>query len=150
MPTRHPQITNIHNRLNKKLTPADRSSITHSLVEHMTNYNLHAADLDITDEFIDVLLPGITRDNIDWEGLVSIKDIYTTEVKRRLFDQVRNLKRQGAKLNNRVIAAKDLFDEEEESYESVSKLQKSEKPSLSPMLKHDQQVHDDQEMFKNT
>ena len=86
MPTRHPQITNIHNRLNKKLTPADRSSITHSLVEHMTNYNMLAADLDITDELIDVLLPGIARDNIDWEGLVSIKDIYTSEVKRRLFD----------------------------------------------------------------
>ena len=52
----------------------------------MTNYNMLAADLDITDELIDVLLPGIARDNIDWEGLVSIKDIYTSEVKRRLFD----------------------------------------------------------------
>ena len=111
----------------------------------MTNYNMLAADLDITDELIDVLLPGIARDNIDWEGLVSIKDIYTSEVKRRLFDQVRNLKRQGAKLNTRVNAAKELFDEEEESYESASKLQKSEKPNLSPILKPDQHGHDGHE-----
>ena len=103
----------------------------------MVHYNLHAADLDITDDLVDNLLPRLAQDNVDWEGLVSIKDIYTTEVKRRLFDQLRNLKRQGAKLNNRVKAAMDLFDEEEESYESTSKIQKSEKPGLSPILKHD-------------
>ena len=79
---------------------------------------------------VDVLLPRLARENVDWEGLASIKDIYTTEVKRRLFDHLRNLKRQGTKLNHRVTAAKDLFDEEEESYESTSKLQKYEKSSL--------------------
>ena len=145
MPRQFTQITNIHNRLNKKLTPADRDSITNSLIDHMATYNLNAADLDITDEFVDCLLPRIARENVDWEGLVSIKDIYTTEVKRRLYDQLRNLKRQGTKLNNRVTSAKDLFEEEEESFESASKLQKSDKPSLSPILKQDHQSLNGQE-----
>ena len=148
MPRQFTQITNINNRLNKKLTPVDRESITHILVDHMVAYNLNAADLDITDEFIDVLLPRLARENVDWEGLNSIRDIYTTEVKRRFFDHLRNLKRQGTKLNHRVTAAKDLFDDETVSYESVSKLQKSEKPSHSPILKQDHQTPDGQEQFK--
>ena len=145
MPRHNTQITGVLNRLHKKLSPADRASITQSLVDYMVAHNLQADDFNPTDDFLDALLPGLQHDNVDWEGFASVKEIHGTEVKRRFYDQVRNLKRQGAKLNARVTAAKDLFDEDDESYESTSKIQKTEKHSQSPMLKLDQQTPDDQD-----
>ena len=111
----------------------------------MVAHNLRAEDFTPTDDFLDLLLPGIQQDNVDWEDLVTVKDILGTEVKRRFYDQVKNLKSQGTRLNTKVAAAKDLFDEEHDSYESVSKFQKTEKHSQSPMLKLDQQTPDDQD-----
>ena len=121
MPRQNSQITAILNRLHKKLSPSDRSSITQSLVDYMVAHNLRAEDFTPTDDFLDLLLPGIQQDNVDWEDLVTVKDILGTEVKRRFYDQVKNLKSQGTRLNTKVAAAKDLFDEEQDSYESVSK-----------------------------
>ena len=145
MPRQNSQITAILNRLHKKLSPADRSSITQSLVDYMVAHNLRAEDFTPTDDFLDLLLPGIQQENVDWEGLATVKDILGTEVKRRFYDQVKNLKSQGTRLNTKVAAAKDLFDEEHDSYESVSKFQKTDKHSQSPMLKLDQQTPDDQD-----
>ena len=121
MPRQNSQITAILNRLHKKLSPSDRASITKSLVDYMVAHDLRAEDFTPTDDFLDLLLPGIQLDNVDWEGLVTVKDILGTEVKRRFYDQVKNLKSQGTRLNTKVAAAKDLFDEEQDSYESVSK-----------------------------
>ena len=75
MPRHNNQITAILNRLTKKLTPADRESITRSLVDYMVVHNLQADDLSPCDDLINVIIPGIVRDNVDWEGVTSIKDI---------------------------------------------------------------------------
>jgi hypothetical protein len=82
MPGNTTSKTAIKNRLNTKLTKADRDAITRCLVQHMVDQDMKAGDLGSSDELLDELLPLLSKWIPDWVGIAHTRELKDTEIRR--------------------------------------------------------------------
>ena len=125
MAGKNSQSTSIKTRLNKNLNKADRESITESLIDYMASHSVSAAELAGDDDLLTNLLPLLSKKNSDWEGITHVRELKSTEVKKRVFGHIRNLKKLGEKLNAKADAAKDplVVESSNNSQDDMSQLE---------------------------
>ena len=84
------QICDVTERLDKRLINSDRLSISTSLAEYMVKHSMEISDLKTSDTLLDALLPRIANHNSEWKGIVSVKDIHKSPLKKRINDHIQN------------------------------------------------------------
>ena len=87
------QITDVTERLDKKLEAGDRLSINDSLANHLVVQGLEIKDISCSDELLDAILPRVAKLNDDWLQIKSVKDFKMSKMKKKVNDHIQNLKR---------------------------------------------------------
>ena len=137
------QITDVTNRLDKKLEASDRLAINESLANHLVVKGLEISDISCSDELLDAILPRMAKLNDDWAQIKSVKDFKMSKMKKKVNDHIQNQKKQPTLLQKQLEFIRDQKALVFASQESHSNDDKSELNNNSATSKKDKKVKAD-------
>ena len=142
------QITDVTNRLDKKLEASDRLAINESLANHLVVKGLEISDISCSDELLDAILPRMAKLNDDWAQIKCVKDFKMSKMKKKFNDHIQNQKKQPTLLQRQLEFIREQALQVFASVDSQSNNDKSEPNTNSAASKTDKKGKVDKETIK--